>query len=839
MRGSKGVAGRSIVVVAFSIISGCGEHGGGDVNEGDDVQVAAQALGSRDRVKPVLECVTKVAPDQFYATFGYRSAHDEPVEILVGARNRFTPGPQRRIQPTTFQPGTRRSLFNLEFHDDRLVWQLDGEEAKATPSSRRCATGCNLPPGPGRVVGFETPCDWSTDAGRIFPSVTHSEGDASVRLTLRAERSAKLTSARIPTPAQIAETLGVDVMLPDAAARVGALEFFLSSRTLGLDRVRVGSAGLSGLAAGAFGAVVVNVPRSLQALLARPVDDLQFHLRLIHATPGDYHFDNLRFGPLIANVAVDKTRVCAGEDVRISTSLGTWSGVEPANISVTINGTNGGTQSLEFEGLGVRRVAVTARRADGRADARELVFEVVDCPGVVHPELAVGFNPYDSNRLDFVVANREALGLTTPRFDWSFGDGATLTTGFPAAGHVYKPPVDNEHPSFDVELVIRDGARELRTRKTVSIWNTYAFTRAGGVLQPPVRYDFGQSVTVDGDFAVATMSIENLETGPLVFTAQHLELQPCDSVLDPVLLPAEPIAFAVAGSESARFEARFRRQDVPQTVCSVAVHIVGSGVGGRVATASGYFGGRPAPGDRFLVTDPAWQGTIRRAFELLSTEEQPVERVNDAILRELELAGEIRRPPFVRETRIPLPPDPLADILGQPCEPGTAPPRPGVTCQAGTEMETVGRPRVVNALKGDLLLEAGCGFIGQGLRALTKPQVFSHEAMMTRNYDRLRHSTAAESRYNEHQDRSVVATSPSLVEVVVAAILPPPLGWLVAAEAVTDVRISIQEPFLRFGWPGTVTHEVGAGFHGENLLDPEGRNYRITAISAEAGAVRE
>lgn len=137
--------------------------------------------------------------------------------------------------------------------------------------------------------------------------------------------------------------------------------------------------------------------------------------------------------------------------------------------------------------------------------------------------------------------------------------------------------------------------------------------------------------------------------------------------------------------------------------------------------------------------------------------------------------------------------------LGEECEPGAAPPRPGLSCQATDEFD-YRLSYVANARSGDVLLSAGCGMIGGLLRRVAPPQRYSHSGIMVGNWTRLRHSTAAEERYVEG------AGGDGLV---------PDL--------------------LKYGWPGTITVGVDEAYEGRWLIDPEdaSRSYFVHSFNGD------
>jgi hypothetical protein len=89
-------------------------------------------------VRPVLECVAQQG-NEYRAYFGYQNDSSVSVHIPVGPRNKFTPAPQDRAQPTLFAPGRQQRVFSVVFSGANLVWSLDGRTSTASRNSKRCA----------------------------------------------------------------------------------------------------------------------------------------------------------------------------------------------------------------------------------------------------------------------------------------------------------------------------------------------------------------------------------------------------------------------------------------------------------------------------------------------------------------------------------------------------------------------------------------------------------------------------------------------------------------------------------------------------------------------------
>ena len=116
----------------------------------------------------------------------------------------------------------------------------------------------------------------------------------------------------------------------------------------------------------------------------------------------------------------------------------------------------------------------------------------------------------------------------------------------------------------------------------------------------------------------------------------------------------------------------------------------------------------------------------------------------------------------------------------------TGPSQP-VSCQA-TGNWIFSPPFIANARKGDVILSAGCGLVGNMLRQLVPPQLYSHTGIMTQDYYQITHSTASEERYEDHL-----------------------VGW--------EDTEGFNESVLRWGWPGVITQSVDEAFNGEWISD--------------------
>ena len=160
------------------------------------------------------------------------------------------------------------------------------------------------------------------------------------------------------------------------------------------------------------------------------------------------------------------------------------------------------------------------------------------------------------------------------------------------------------------------------------------------------------------------------------------------------------------------------------------------------------------------------------------------ERVTDGDLRALVRQRIISLRDIAASAEGPPPLPPLLPQAGEECHPGDAPPEPNLVCAPSGEWRET-KALIANAQKGDILLVAACSFIGNLLRQVEPIQHYSHEAIMTRNFADLSHSTASEDRLQD----------PDLQ-----------IGFLRSDGVRTEV--------MKYVWPGVLHQSVGDAFLG-------------------------
>jgi hypothetical protein len=134
------------------------------------------------------------------------------------------------------------------------------------------------------------------------------------------------------------------------------------------------------------------------------------------------------------------------------------------------------------------------------------------------------------------------------------------------------------------------------------------------------------------------------------------------------------------------------------------------------------------------VTDPNVIALLDQASTLTADPNQ----FGEAELRQLYAQGLIPRLPP------PTPPGTTYQTATGNCNPGDT--APGLVCAPTSDW--VGNPgQFLNAFTGNMVMSHGCGTIGQMLSAVG--QLYSHQAMVTKNRVEVRHSTANQDRISD------------------------------------------------------------------------------------------
>ena len=159
----------------------------------------------------------------------------------------------------------------------------------------------------------------------------------------------------------------------------------------------------------------------------------------------------------------------------------------------------------------------------------------------------------------------------------------------------------------------------------------------------------------------------------------------------------------------------------------------------------------------------------------------------------------------------------FAQAVGDECLPGDSAPREGLACMpafiginGNLEPEwAYYSPYVDNAQKGDTVVSAACGMIGNLLRKVDPPQKYSHTGIMVEDRYSVRHSTAVQDRYADYG-----------------------IGNFAGSDG---IRMDV----LRFGWPGTITESVDESYLGAFHTDPEsGAAYWNSGFNSRAVGIK-
>jgi hypothetical protein len=138
-------------------------------------------------VRPVLEYVVDNPDGSYTAWFGYDNLNATAVTIPVGNDNKFSPPPQDRGQPTTFQPGRQASVFSINFTNGHPAWKLDGETV---------AAGKNQKP----VVSLTNPLDGLTltAPGTVNLAATATDADGTIAKVEFQQNGVKIAEITAP-----------------------------------------------------------------------------------------------------------------------------------------------------------------------------------------------------------------------------------------------------------------------------------------------------------------------------------------------------------------------------------------------------------------------------------------------------------------------------------------------------------------------------------------------------------------------------------------------------------------------------------------------------------------
>ncbi len=490
---------------------------------------------------------------------------------------------------------------------------------------------------------------------------------------------------------------------------------------------------------------------------------------------------------LIDQLSVGKTTLCVGEQTELSLVA---SAAGPDAV-VNLQGLRGTHQYVQFaNNAGQRSVFASVYSPDGRADFTSIPVTVQTCPagasqaGGAPVALHFWGAKAPANTVEFVVRGFDGDGHETgmtgqASYAWTFGDGQTATTTTPAISHDYTAGMNplNEHSFFEAQVTVTTPSGSSTSKKVVPVWSLYARNRAKGIVQAPAKVlSTGKNVA---------MSLTNYESTPLTMQSARVDLMPCDPSLPAIPQPEQALSGTVGATTSGTVNV-VSPKSYGKDICGMAVHVKGTSAVGTVYSDA-YQSVRENPLHRQPVTDGNTAALLNQAAAALGN---PA-RINESDLRQLVASGQISRmPPSVAPAGAVSPSVISASAdLGDECTPGDTDPTGGRVCSPTADW-VVNPPQILNAYKGDIFVDHGCGRIGQLLGAIG--QHYSHSILFTKNHSEIRHSTGSETRMSD---------------------------------AVQYTQARLDPDKIRYGFPGTdgfKTHTIDEMVNYYCVADPDG-----------------
>jgi uncharacterized repeat protein (TIGR01451 family) len=105
------------------------------------------------RIGVFVSCVTTEG-STYSATFGYSNDDTQANTVPVGDENRFSPAPENRGQPTTFEPGNHEKVFTVSGipAGTSLIWSVTSDTTRTAEASASFEPKCNPDPPPAELV---------------------------------------------------------------------------------------------------------------------------------------------------------------------------------------------------------------------------------------------------------------------------------------------------------------------------------------------------------------------------------------------------------------------------------------------------------------------------------------------------------------------------------------------------------------------------------------------------------------------------------------------------------------------------------------------------------------
>ena len=417
------------------------------------------------------------------------------------------------------------------------------------------------------------------------------------------------------------------------------------------------------------------------------------------------------------------------------------------------------------------------------------------------------------------------------KYLWDFGDGSSHPSSTPYVQHDFSNSINPlvEHQSFDISV----SSEGKKVTRTLTFTNLYAMLkRTRNELHPQAAasgFAKRTSTAFTGFFTVT-----NPETNPILLTEQcFISISPLSSVPAGPTTPqtlGTPISIPSQKLTSVSITATFAQ--VPKDSVGFSVYLRGTTLLGETVRINVHFDLDPSQRAHPLPLRVIPSETLNSIHDILVNGSNSgmtlseIRSANPSSLPVIEagrsqlsnehhfvISGVALNPRLVPGLDV----EPLhqeSPVVGTECDPDNIPDNLplGMVCQATTETRTVITPgRFMNARKGDVVLApGGNGLIGGLLTHVDHPQYYSHNGIMTANYDQITHCTGSEGRMQDYPVGSIPFDGPE-----------PTDGF--------------RPDVVKYGWPGTVTQTVENSVYGETITDPEkGTLWNLQGFDASA-----
>lgn len=377
----------------------------------------------------------------------------------------------------------------------------------------------------------------------------------------------------------------------------------------------------------------------------------------------------LRAADLIADVHIDKSRVCAGESFLVNIRgkpENAGSQLPIAELNFNIDGRFGNEIALTPRSPGIEQYTVVASNGVDKIEHRTFNVEVLpsdaqECTAHAIVTLAV---EHASSSPDLIVARVVAhQGLVEPiQYTWSFGDGIGAETREPVATHDYAlRDQQRTLSSYVVSVDARDAnARHAQGRATIHLMNNHYRARMFGSRLVQAVYDHFPAVTSSGYHVDVTL--RSFEPDPVVWEHAKLVERRClagQSDQTHELAAAEvTTALRLEPERASKAALQIPKALVGENTCAIALELTGDTIPPRSghtlpsspieirpvmtrinleirAAPSAEQGGATTLARR-AVRDPELLKKLRRAAEILGSE-----RITPAQLERLERDGKL------------------------------------------------------------------------------------------------------------------------------------------------------------------------------------------------------